>query len=172
MPISEIDIDPFHPALRAGTVSFTPTDQQRWYLREVLDICCSDSRFAEKAYDAILLNLLGAVAGSLPASITSLVPSSAEIGDPSFTLHVHGTGFSTGSIINFAGQDEPTTYISNTHVTTGVNMAVWHGADVLPVYIKNPDSTVSNTQMFTFAVTVPGAMKKLVTPITPTPVKK
>jgi hypothetical protein len=40
-------------------------------------------------------------------------------------------------------------------VTTGVNMAVWLGPDVLPVLVRNGDGTESNALTFTFTEAAP-----------------
>jgi hypothetical protein len=86
---------------------------------------------------------------TLAPEITALTPDSATIGDPSFRLYVAGSNLFTGSIIVFAGQDEPTTLEADGRVSTGVNMDYWHGADVLKVSVKNADK-VSNELEFTF----------------------
>jgi hypothetical protein len=84
-------------------------------------------------------------------TVESLQPSSAEIGQPSFDLHVIGTGFKEGDVIVFNGFDEPTTIVSETEVTTGVNMDVWTAPSApLPVYVRSADGKESNELMFTF----------------------
>jgi hypothetical protein len=90
-----------------------------------------------------------------PPVVTALEPDTAELGAPSFTLHVIGTGFDAASVIVFAGQDEPTTLIDDTVVTTGVDMTVWLGADTLPVLVRNGDGTLSNAVDFTFTEAAP-----------------
>jgi 5-methylcytosine-specific restriction protein A len=49
--------------------------------------------------------------------LTGLTPQTAPLGSPSFTLHVSGNGFRPGAVIEFAGNDEPTVYVSATEVT-------------------------------------------------------
>jgi len=79
------------------------------------------------------------------------VPDTCTIGDPSFTLDIEGAGFTSTCVINFAGQDEPTTFNAEEGtLSTGINMDVWHGADVVPVVIKT-GSLTSNIVDFTFA---------------------
>lgn len=74
----------------------------------------------------------------LPPALTALLPGTAIVGDADFTLRVLGTGFDAHSILVFAGHEEPTTLVSDTEVTTGVNMAVWLGADPdIPVLVRN-----------------------------------
>lgn len=91
----------------------------------------------------------------VPPVVTALEPDTAVLGSPSFTLHVLGTGFVAGSVIVFAGQDEPTTVVDATVVTTGVNMAVWVGPDALPVFVRNPDGAASDPRTFTFTEATP-----------------
>jgi hypothetical protein len=87
----------------------------------------------------------------LPPAITALVPDTCTIGDPSFTLDVEGAGFTSTSVINFAGHDEPTTFNAEEGtLSTGIDMDVWHGADVVPVVVKT-GSLTSNVVDFTFA---------------------
>ena len=86
--------------------------------------------------------------------LSSLNPTTAVLGSANFTLHVIGTGFRPGVIISFAGQDEPTTYVSPTEVTTGVNMSMWHGPDpAIPVRVRTLGGQVSNTLNFSFTAT-------------------
>jgi hypothetical protein len=84
-----------------------------------------------------------------PPVLSGLEPSSATIGDPSFDIHVSGEGFLQDSIIVFAGYDEPTTLNEDGTLSTGVNMSVWHGPDVLEVRVRN-GAMVSEPLMFTF----------------------
>jgi hypothetical protein len=149
MPVL-IKPDPFSAVLLSSP-PLMPTEEQKLFIRKVLDKSSSDSRFADKAYIAILLILAGSVANANP-TVSSLTPNSAEIGDPSFTIHVHGTNFKPDSVIVFAGQDEPTTFVSETELTTGVNMSVWLGPDVLPVTVRNANGVQADPLMFTFSV--------------------
>lgn len=123
------------------------TDEQKSLIKEILDIACSDSRFAEKAYLAIHRVLTGGIA-SIP-TITSLTPSSVVLGSPSFDLHVIGTGFTSSSIIVFNGSEEPTTYASATELTTGVDMSTAVTPIVVPVAVLN-DGVMSDSMDFAF----------------------
>jgi len=139
--------DPFAPVLFSSP-ALNVTNEQKGYLRKILDVSCSDSRFAEKAYVAIV-GLLVSGNATVP-TVTSLVPNTAEIGDPAFTLHVHGTGFKAGDVIVFAGVDEPTTVVSPTELTTGVNMPLWVSPDAVPVLVKSASGVLSAPMTFTF----------------------
>lgn len=89
---------------------------------------------------------------AVPAPVLSaLVPATAEVGTPSFTLSVQGSGFVPGSVILFNGFAEPTTFVSATELTTGVNMDVWVGpSEPLPVAVRTLDGKLSNELTFTF----------------------
>jgi hypothetical protein len=88
--------------------------------------------------------------GPAPA-LTSLTPATVALGAPSFTLHVRGTGFVDGAVIVFAGHDEPTTWVSATEVTTGVDMSVWLGPDpAVPVVVRDVEGASSNVLTFAF----------------------
>lgn len=138
--------DPFSPTLLVSESLAVSLEQKR-LIQDVLDTASSDSAFARKAYAAIEYIL---VAGSVtPVTVTSLSPNNATLGTPSFDLHVMGANFDQFSVINFAGQDEPTVFVSPTELTTGVNMDVWKGADVVSVYVKSP-VLVSDPVDFTF----------------------
>jgi IPT/TIG domain len=139
--------DPFN-AVMLASVPLVVTEEQKLYVRKVLDKACSDSRFAEKAYVAISHILSGQM--SPPPVVTSLTPNSAEIGDPSFTLHVHGTGFKSGSVIVFNGGEEPTTYVSATELTTGVDMSTAAVPVTVPVSVLSSDGVMSDPMNFTF----------------------
>jgi len=81
-------------------------------------------------------------------SISSITPTEITIGDDSTTLYVTGENFFADSVIVFAGQDEPTTFADG-KLSTGINMDVWHGPDVVKVSVKNGPEQ-SNEVDFTF----------------------
>jgi hypothetical protein len=139
--------DPFSAVL-LNSPPLVVTDEQTVLVRKVLDKACSDSRFAEKAYLAIS-RILTAGAVKVP-TVTMLTPNSAEVGDPSFLLHVHGTNFTSGSIIVFNGGEEPTTFVSATEVTTQVDMTTVLLPAVVPVAVISTDGVQSDSMNFTF----------------------
>jgi hypothetical protein len=94
-------------------------------------------------------------------TVTSLTPSSAEVGDPSFLLHVHGTNFTSTSKIVFNGGEEVTTYVSASELTTTVDMTTVLGPAVVTVAVLSGE-VLSDTMNFTFTDGTPLAdsMKK------------
>jgi hypothetical protein len=80
--------------------------------------------------------------------ITSLVPTSAKVGDANFTLHVHGTGFGPGCVIVWNGGVEPTTVVGPTELTTGVNMATATTPTAIPITVRSLLGLDSNVSTF------------------------
>jgi hypothetical protein len=89
-----------------------------------------------------------------PPTIHALDPASAVLGAPSFTLRVLGSGFRTGDVIVWNGSHEPTTFVSNTELTTGVNMETAQVAIAIPVSIFRAGGQSSNEVTF-LLTTVP-----------------
>jgi hypothetical protein len=147
MAVRALYQDPFSPVLLNST-PVVLSDEQRHYIREILDIACSDSKFADKAYDAIRY-VLSAPSVILPV-VSSLSPGSATVGDADFILQVMGTGFTPESVIVFNGGEEVTTYVSATQLTTGVNMSTVTGAFTVPVAVLSKEGVLSNAVNFVF----------------------
>jgi hypothetical protein len=71
-------------------------------------------------------------------AISSLEPADCMVGDPDFTLVVSGENFFGDSIINFAGQDEPTTFDAEAKtLSTGVKPSLWIDPVTVEVIVKN-----------------------------------
>ena len=79
-----------------------------------------------------------------------LEPAEAVLGDPDFTLHVFGDGFTEESVIVFAGQDEPIVFVSVNEITTIVKPSLGWGAVTVQVQVRNAGSEVSAELPFTF----------------------
>jgi hypothetical protein len=160
MPLSAVHTDPLLPVLKAGTPPSLTTGEQRDYIWRILELCCSDSKFAEKAYDAILLVLAGGVDPVPPEPelpnpvITSLVPSTATVGGADFVLSVHGTGFTATSVIFINSiAASPTTYVSATELTTPVDMGLVLNPVVAPITVV--DGSVTSASMDFTVVAAP-----------------
>jgi hypothetical protein len=70
-----------------------------------------------------------------PPTLTSLSPDTAVSGDPDFVMSCIGTDFTSGSVIIFGHEDEPTTLVSDTEVTTGIKPSLFAPA-VVPVKVR------------------------------------
>jgi len=80
----------------------------------------------------------GGEEGEAPDLERSLDPDEADAGDATdIVMHVHGTGFTEQSVIYFNGLQEPTTFVSETEVTTGVKPSLFVVPAVCPVTVRN-----------------------------------
>ena len=69
--------------------------------------------------------------------IEALDPDEIEMGAADTVLHVHGSGFTEQSVIHFAGHDEPTSFVSESEITTGLKPSLWQEAVVVECTVKN-----------------------------------
>lgn len=135
----------FHPVLFSST-PLEVTGERRLWIRKVLDVIASDSQFAQKGYDAIIY-ILTSDSSPFPI-VASLNPSSAQLGSPNFTLHVLGTGFTPTSVIIWNGSPEPTVYVSDSELTTEVDMSTAQVAIDIPVAVQEANGIMSDVMTF------------------------
>jgi hypothetical protein len=76
--------------------------------------------------------------------IASLSPNARAIGSIGITLTVNGTGFSSLSIIRWAGVDRPTTYINNNSLRTTLASSDFVTMGTVPVSVFNPPQVVGH----------------------------
>lgn len=93
-------------------------------------------------------------------AIRSLSPPSAPQGGGPLTLTVIGTGFQTGALVRFDGQDLDTTQAAVDRLTAEVPAARLEAAGTFPVQVVNPDGAASAAVLFT--VDAPLALNALV----------
>jgi hypothetical protein len=85
-----------------------------------------------------------------PPVISSLAPDSCAIGDADFDLIVSGENFFGGSVIFFAGHDEPTTFDdADKTLSTSVKPSLWANPVVVQCQVHNGE-VMSNAVDFTF----------------------
>jgi len=102
--------------------------------------------------------------------ISSISPTSALIGGPSFTLTVNGSGFIQGSRVRFSGRDRPTTFVSSTELTalidsTLISPPFFFGPPSISVFTPAPGGGTSAEIPFTLINPAP-----VITLITPSAV--
>lgn len=85
---------------------------------------------------------------SVTPVLSSLSPNTAVSGDSDFVLSCTGTNFRSSSVIIFGNEDEPTTFVSDTEITTGVKPSLFAPA-VVPVKVRTGPLD-SNSVDFTF----------------------
>lgn len=89
----------------------------------------------------------------VPPVASALVPATAAIGAANFTLQVTGTGFRTGMQILWNGSPAPTTFVSDTELTTPVDMAAAVVPLAIPVKVRTLAGQDSNELTFTITAT-------------------
>ena len=106
--------------------------------------------------------ILAAVQSLLPqaptpevATVTSLEPNTASIGDADFEGHIRGTGFTEETVIVWNGADEPTHFVDSTNVWTTVKPSVVTSPTTVTATVRNGDQTVEPALDFTW--TAPAA---------------
>ena len=95
-----------------------------------------------------------------PPVAISLDPDTAVLGSEDITMHVLGSGFTEGSVIYFANEDEPAVFISETDISTGVKPSLGWGPVTVQVYVQNADGQKSAELPFTFTEGAPAATRK------------
>ncbi|MEI7643741.1 MAG: putative Ig domain-containing protein [Chloroflexales bacterium] len=89
------------------------------------------------------------------ATISSLRPTQANVGDAAFTLALHGSGFAPNSVVRWNGTDRPTTYGSSTDVTALIPASdlAAAGTATVTVFTPAPGGGMSNALSFTIIAT-------------------
>jgi hypothetical protein len=90
-----------------------------------------------------------------PAPVLDAIsPDTAVAGDPAdIVLSCTGTGFNESTVITFGNFDEPTTFVSDTEVTTVVKPSIFVNPDTVPVKLHN-SVAFSDPVDFTFTAPV------------------
>jgi len=148
-----VPFDPWSPVLK-NSPSLQTTEEQELYIREILEICCSDSAFAKKAYLALQHILTGAAPE--PPVLSSISPNTSVVDLP-VSLTVTGTGFTSTSVIQFNGP-AVTTFVSETSLTAEVTAPAAEG--VVPVTV-DVDGTIVGPVDFTVTPVVGVLSSKL-----------
>jgi uncharacterized protein (TIGR03437 family) len=88
------------------------------------------------------------VAGSQAITLEGLLPASATAGGPAFKLTVNGSGYLTGSVVQWNGAPLPTSYLSGTLLAASVSAGLIASAGSFRITVANPGGGVSNPLMF------------------------
>ena len=87
--------------------------------------------------------------------ITSLSPSSAQAGGAAFTLLVTGSGFVSGSVVQWAGSDRSTTVVSATQLQAAILAGDLAGSARTVLVTVRSGTVVSNSLSFTITSSAP-----------------
>jgi uncharacterized protein (TIGR03437 family) len=89
------------------------------------------------------------------AALAALSPSSVLAGSPGFTLTVTGTGFVSGSVIQWNGAPIATSFVSSTQLTAQIPAGLVATFGTAVVRVVNPSTVLSNSLTFTIAASTP-----------------
>jgi len=149
--------DPMMPVLQNSEVLKLSAEQVS-LIKMVVDKASSDTNYAKRAFDSIIY-ILTHGKDAIP-EVTSLTPASAKLGEPSFILSVKGKNFTPGSVIVWNSGVEPTTHVSDTELTTGVDMSTAQVAMQIPVQVQDERGVISNSMIFNLTpAAIPGPAK-------------
>lgn len=97
---------------------------------------------------APLVPVLNAQVNPVPLVNQPLVPASAPPLGPAFTLTVNGTGFVSGSTVNWNGSARATTFLSSSSLTASILASDIAAQGAVWVTVVNPGAPVSNPAFF------------------------
>jgi hypothetical protein len=136
--------------------------QQDWTNAGCLRLRLGLPRAALSPVVLLLLLLAGCSSGDSEAppgasnpvpSITSISPTSANVGGASFTLTVNGTNFVPASVVRWKGSLRSTTFVSNTQLAMAVTGADTTLPGTAEVVVVNPAPGGGNSNVATFTIT-------------------
>ena len=102
-----------------------------------------------------LVALFAYAVNPVPFISDPLVPASTTPGSSGLTLTVNGTGFVSGSVVNWNGSARTTIFVSSTRLTAAIAAADVATATTATVTVVNPGVTASNPAYF--VVTAPAS---------------
>jgi redox-regulated HSP33 family molecular chaperone len=111
------------------------------------------------------------VTGTNPVpTLTSLQPTGVTAGSAAFTLTVNGTGFISGSVVNFNGTGRVTTFVSATQVTAAILASDVTSVGTPSVTVTNPTPGGGASNALTFTVAAANNPAPTITSLSPTSV--
>jgi len=84
-----------------------------------------------------------------PPMLASIAPDTAVVTDPDFTLTATGADFIAESVIALDGADAPTTFISESSLTTPISPALFTAGTVAVTVRTGPSVSAASTLTFT-----------------------
>jgi hypothetical protein len=89
--------------------------------------------------------------GYIPA-IESLVPSSIMAGSADFSLTINGTNFNSSSVVQWNGEDRPTTFVNSTQLTAVIIKDDIASSDKVVVSVYEPTVPLSTSNVKDFYI--------------------
>src|SRR5260370_30937831 len=112
-------------------------------------------RFTLAAFSVIVFLATSLLGQSNPVPFVNqpLVPTTVVPGSAAFTLTVNGTGFVSGSVVNWNGSPRTTTFVSGSQLTASISAAdvATASSATITVASPGPGGGVSNPAVFPIA---------------------
>lgn len=121
------------------------SDEQKDFIREILRVSSSDSKFADKAYKAIMVVLLDEAVTPL---IISIDPTEGHAGGGPLSVTITGENFEPSSVVLQAGSQIASSFVNDKELIATVLLS---GAieGTLAISVRNSSGLVSNTVTLT-----------------------
>ncbi|HJZ63228.1 MAG TPA: FG-GAP-like repeat-containing protein [Candidatus Acidoferrum sp.] len=91
----------------------------------------------------------------LPAIATPLVPTTVAPGGPAFTLAIKGTGFVSGSTVQWNGSGRPTTFVNGSQLNAQIAASDVANAGTFSITVSNPAPGGGTSSPVYFTVGLP-----------------
>lgn len=110
---------------------------------------------------AISTGIAGCASGSgappppITPAVATISPNNATLGGPAFTLTLNGSNFVSGAEASFKGSAVPSEFVSTTQLIAVIPASALATAGTFQVTASNPNSSASNSVMFTVNNPVP-----------------
>jgi len=122
--------------VNSGTISGTPTAAGTWYFEATVTDAAGVS--ASNGFLSVQINPSAPSGNAVPFLNQPLVPTAVTPGGAGFVLAVSGTGFVSGTTIDFNGAPLTTTFVDSEHLTAAVPAADIADAGTAAVTVANP----------------------------------
>src|SRR5258708_31591857 len=112
-------------------------------------------RFTLAAFSVIVFLATSLLGQSNPVPFVNqpLVPTTVVPGSAAFTLTVNGTGFVSGSVVNWNGSPRTTTFVSSSQLTASISAADVATANTTVVTVANPSPGGGRSNSASFEIT-------------------
>lgn len=136
-----------------GTISGTPTAAGTWYFEATVND--AEGANALDEFLSIQINPIAVAANPVPFLNQPLVPTAVSPGVTGFALNVSGTGFVSGSTVDFNGAPLTTTFVDSEHLHAVVPAANVATAETASVTVMNPAPGGGSSNVVYFQVGAP-----------------
>lgn len=138
-----------------GTISGTPTGAGTWYFEATATDATGVT--AIDGFLNIQINPIAPPGNPVPFLNQPLVPTAVLPGSASFVMNVSGTGFASGTTVDFNGSALATTFVDNEHLRAVVPAADVVNAGTASITVVNPAPGGGQSNVVYFQISAPEA---------------